>query len=99
MFWMRCPHVFAKVFAGRASEVYAVEFVGGAARKSSVVPRPDDKEIHILRIVLLEQFVYFDRAIEIFLIPPTGDVERRHSYFIKPRSERLPFPECVIIGM
>src|SRR5688500_17450607 len=64
-----------------------------------MVPRTHDQEILFLCIVAFEQLIDFDRTVEIFLVPPSGHVERRHCHAIEPRCKRLPLPESVIVGM
>ena len=65
-----------------------------------MIPWPGDEIIHVVVICLLENLIGFDRAIEIFLVPPTGDDEirdlrlRRHDRRRDPRT-----PEDVIVRM
>ncbi len=95
----RRHHVAAVMRGGVAAEVDAAQRAAGAARPAAVIPRSDDEKVLVLRVVLLEQLVDLDRPVEIFLIPPAGDVERRHRDAVQPRRERLPLPERVVVGM
>ena len=60
---------------------------------------PDDEEVPIRLIVLLERAVDRDRPVEVFLIPPARDVERRHRDAREVRAHRLPLPEVVVVRM
>ena len=53
----------------------------------------------MLRIVLLERIVDANRTVEVFLIPPAGDAERRHLHVVNRGDQRLPLPELVVIRM
>src|SRR5688500_12226838 len=64
-----------------------------------MVPRTDHKEVLLLRIVAFEQFIDLDGAVEVFLVPPTGDVQCRDGYASEPRLKSLSFPERVVIRM
>ena len=95
----RGHHVAAVMGGGVAAEIDAAQRAAGAARPAAVIPGSDDEKVLLLRVVFLEQLVDLDRPVEIFLIPPAGDVERRHRDAVQPRRKRLPFPERVVVGM
>ena len=62
-----------------------------------MIPRADYKKVLLRRVVPLEQLIDLDRAIKIFLVPPTRYIQRRHAHAVQPGCERLPLPERVIV--
>src|SRR5215813_6933470 len=82
-----------------AAEIYAAQLLPVASRPPAVIPRADDEEVFVRRIAPLEQLVNFHRAVEVFLIPPPGDVQSRNSHTVQPWREALPLPERVVVGM
>ena len=51
------------------------------------------------RVVFFEGVVDPDGAVEIFLIPPSRHIERRHLHLVDVRNHRLALPELVVIRM
>ena len=66
---------------------------------AAVIPRADDEIVLVLRVVLLERAVDRDRAVEVLLIPPAGDVQRRHADAVEVLHERFALPERIEVGM
>src|SRR5690606_31953988 len=81
------------------SKIYAGEFVARPSPKSAGLPRPVVAEVHITRVVPVEQFVELGRPILIFLIPPTGCAKRWSRDLTPPRPECLPFPARILIRL
>ena len=69
------------------------------AGPAAVVPRADDQVVQAAGVVLLERLVDVERAVEVLLVPPAGDVQRRHLHPADVGDERLPLPELVVVGM
>lgn len=82
-----------------AAERDRAEFVAIAARPATVVPGADDEVVDALRIVLLEGAVDAERTVEVLLVPPAGDIERRHRAARQLRQHRLRAPERVVVGV
>ncbi len=95
----RRQHVAPVILRGRTAEIDGPELSPFASRPSAMVPRTDDEEVLVRRVVPLEQFVDLDRTVKIFLVPPAGHVQRRHRHAFQPRREGLPLPESIVIGM
>src|SRR5947208_3719421 len=57
------------------------------------VPRADHEEILIVLVVFLQRLIYLERAVEIFLVPPTSDIECRHRHAGEIWRDCLFFPE------
>src|SRR5262249_21292700 len=64
-----------------------------------LIPRTWHKKIQMRRIVLLQRLVDSERAVEIFLIPPAGYIQRRDSDRGRLARERLTHPEVVVVRM
>ena len=64
-----------------------------------MIPWADDEKVLVLRVELLEPFINLNRSVEVLLIPPAGDVERRHRNLGECRDERLHLPKGVVIRM
>src|ERR1051325_9156430 len=82
----------------RAAEVDTSELTTVAARPAAMVPWSNDEKVLFSGVVTFEQLVDLDWTIEVFLVPPTGDVECRHGDAIEPRRERLAFPKRGVVG-
>src|SRR5688572_2693800 len=95
----RRENVLAIVFRRRASEIDRSKLAAFTSRPAAVVPRTDDEEVLFRRVVTFEQFVDLDWTVEVFLVPPTSDVQRRHRNSSEPRLEALPLPERVVVRM
>ena len=91
--------LLAEVLRRRAVERDRAETVAVAVRPAAVVPRPDDEAVEVLRIVLLERRVDLERAEEVLLVPPAGDVQRRHGDLAQVRDHGLLLPERVVVGV
>src|ERR1043165_6204981 len=83
---------------GLTAEVYAAELTAVTTRPPAVVPWSSDEKFLFRYVVTFEQLVDPDWTIEVFLVPPTRDVQRRHGDAIEPRRECLAFPERGVIG-
>src|SRR5579883_2559609 len=81
------------VSAGGAAEIDLPKLSAIAARPAAVIPGADDQKILMRGIVFFEQLIDLEGAVEIFLIPPAGDVQRRHGDAIQPWREALALPE------
>src|SRR6185295_11121013 len=89
----------AEVLASRAVERNRAKPIAGPRRPPAVPPRSDDEIVLFRAVVLLERVVDPDRSVEIFLVPPAGDAERRHLHRADLRDHRLALPEFVVIGV
>src|SRR6202007_2209007 len=94
-----CKHVLSIVLRGLAAEIYGTEFLPVTSGPTAMVPRADDEEVLICRIVPFEQFINLERPVEILLVPPARHIQRRHRYTVQPRREALPLPERIVVGM
>src|SRR5439155_8919672 len=92
-------HIPAVVVRGGAAKIDLAQLLAVAGRPAAMIPRADHEEILLARIVLLQQLVDLERTVEILLIPPARDVERRHRDAVQPRRKRLPLPEGVVVRM
>src|SRR6185503_1512365 len=75
------------------------EAIAGSRGPAAVPPRADHQVVQFRGVVLLERAVDPDRAVEVFLVPPAGDAQRRHLYRSDLWNHRLPLPELVVVGM
>src|SRR5262249_20565170 len=89
----------AKVLRRRASEIDVAELLAFARVPAAVIPRTDDEEVLVVFVELLQPLVDLYRAVEVFLVPPPGDVERRHRHLGERRDQRLLLPELVVVRM
>src|SRR5258708_26382818 len=94
-----CLDLLSVVLAGRRTEIDVAELLSGAIAPATVPPRADDEKVAILPIVLFECPVNGDRPVEVLLIPPAGDVERRDGDSCEIRTHGLPLPELIVIGV
>src|ERR1051326_1591919 len=88
----RSLNLFAEVARRGALELNSPQRVALAARPSAVIPRPGDEKVQALGISLLLHLISLDRAVEIFLIPPSGHVERRHGDVSQVEMHRTLLP-------
>ena len=87
----------AEVLPGGAVERDGPELVPRSAAPPAVIPGPDDEEVQVVRIVLLERRVDRERPVEVLLVPPSRHVERRDPDLAEVRHHRLPLPEGVVV--
>ncbi len=64
-----------------------------------MIPRARHHIVHVVGVFLLQRFVNFHGTVEIFLIPPAGNVKIWHFWSIQVRRHRLLLPELVVVGM
>src|SRR6185369_14973137 len=83
---------------GCTAEVDAAEFISLTARPAAMIPWTNDEKVLLRGVVPLEQLVDLDWTIEVFLVPPTCDVQGWHCDTIQPRRKCLAFPERCVIG-
>src|SRR5512143_2994681 len=88
----------AIVLPGRRAEIDLPQLLAGPAGPPAVPPRADDEEVARLVVVRLERAVDRHRSVEVLLVPPPRDVERRHGDARQIRPHRLPLPEGVVVG-
>ena len=65
----------------------------------SVIPRPGDDEVGVLRIVLLRVAENLPRTPGIFLVPESGNIEIGNGGGVKLAHPGFFFPEVVVVGM
>ena len=92
-------NAIAKIFGGRATEVDVAELLARLRVPASVIPGPNDEEILILCVELLEALIDLHRPVEILLIPPSSDIERWNRDLRQRRDQGLNLPEAVVIRM
>src|SRR5436190_24120066 len=64
-----------------------------------MIPWAGDQIIQMVGVGLLQNLIGFNRTVEVFLIPPTGDVHDRNSDLLKLIDQSLLLPELIIIRM
>src|SRR5688572_12329200 len=62
-----------------------------------MVPWANHEKVLLRLIMSFQQLVDFDWAVKVFLVPPAGNIQRRHSHAVQPRRESLTLPEIVIV--
>ena len=93
-------HDLLAELAGRgAAERDRPQAVAVAPHPAAVVPRADDQGVQAVAVLLLEGLVDPERAVEILLVPPAGDVQRRHAGAAQTRGDGLLAPEAVVVGV
>src|SRR6185369_11493106 len=95
----RRKDVFPVISRGWTAKIDAAELAAVAPGPAAVVPWTDHQEVLFRSIVALEQLVDLDRAVEVFLIPPPGNVQNGHRHAGQPGSECLTFPERIVVGL
>src|SRR5688500_1791970 len=88
-------YLLPEMASGRAAEVQGSQSLPGGSSPAAVVPRSDDEEVEIRRVTLLELPVDLDGTVEVFLVPPAGDVERGDAWPIDLRRHGLALPEGI----
>lgn len=73
--------------------------IAAAARPSAVIPRSGYKVVPVLLVVGFQQRVGLLRPVEIFLIPPAGNVQVGRRGLAQERIVGLCPPELIAIGM
>src|SRR5689334_1803175 len=66
---------------------------------STVVPRPCDHEVSVLRIFFLRMAEDLPRSPRIFLVPEAGDVQVGNTGTVQLVHPGFFLPELVIVGM
>ena len=89
----------AEVPGGVAVEIEVAELAPGTAGPAAVVPWTGNDEVQMTAVVGFEQLVDFLRPVEVFLVPPAGDVQVGHGGLPQVLCEGLFVPELVSIGM
>src|SRR5690242_5684927 len=92
-------NVRTKVLTGGTAKINVAEFISGRPIPSAMIPRTRNQIIQMVRVGFLEDFISFDRPVEIFLVPPTGDVHDWHLGLLELITEGLLLPKQVIIRM
>src|SRR5687768_234780 len=92
-------YLFAEIFAGRAAEFYFAKLVARGAIPAAMIPGAYDQIIQALDILLFQFLIDFQRAIKVFLIPPTRDVQGRHIHLRQILRGGLLLPEGIVIRM
>ncbi len=64
-----------------------------------MVPGPDDDEVLVPSVFLLEDAIRRERSVEIFLIPPSSHVKCWHRRCVEARSKGLSLPEFIVVWM
>src|SRR5437868_6600704 len=95
----RCLDLRSIVLTRGRAEVDVAELLSRSAAPTTVSPWANDEEVAIGPIVLLELAIDHDRPVEIFLVPPSRDVERGHRDAGEIRTHRLSLPELVVVRM
>src|ERR1051326_2087042 len=94
----RNEDVLSVIGRGWTAEVDAAEFTAVTSRPATVVPWTNHEEILFRSVVSFEQLVNFQRTVEVFLIPPARNVQRRYGHTVQPRRKRLPRSEERRVG-
>src|ERR687887_2178863 len=92
-----CLNAIPIEFRRRTAEVDVAELLSRRRVPPTVIPWPDDEKILVLCVEFLEPLVDLNGPVEILLIPPAGDVERRHGDLRQRWNQRLHLPEAVVV--
>src|ERR1035438_9406363 len=91
-------NVVAVIRAGVGAEVDRAE-AGAGAVPAAVIPRAGNEVIEMPSIVRLERGVDTLRAVEIFLVPPAGDVHDGNLDGVQIGREGQALPEGIVVGV
>src|SRR6185503_7146409 len=89
--------ILSEILRRRRSEIDLAEFLAGSSRPAAVTPGTDDEKVLRALIMLLQLTINGDRAVEILLVPPAGDVQGRNGHAREVRLHRLSLPEAVVV--
>src|SRR5947207_14556192 len=87
----RCEYFRPKPASGVAAEIDILQFPSTAA-PTAVVPRAHYKIHLVIFVGFLEGLVKIERAVHIFLVPPSADHKRRHACVGLVKVRRLCLP-------
>ena len=87
-------NLLAEMLPRRLPEIDVPQLLARAA-PAAVVPRADDQVIELPPVILLERLVDLHRAVEVLLVEPARDVERRDRRLLEVVRGRAPLPEAV----
>src|SRR5262249_12496435 len=88
-----------EILRGRTVKRDVAQLVAGSSIPAAVVPRPDDQAVELPRIVPLESLVDREGTVEVLLVPPARDAQRRNEHVADVGDHRLPLPEFVVVRM
>src|SRR5688500_3566785 len=82
---------------GGVAEVDPAQLLPAPPTPSAVVPGTHDQIVKVSGVVTLQGLADLERPVEIFLVPPARNVERRDPDPVEVLHHRLALPEGVVV--
>src|SRR5262249_510174 len=89
--------LLAELPGRRRPELDRPQAVADPGAPPPVVPRPDHDRAEVPRVLLFPGLVDLQRAVEVLLVPPAGDVQGRDLRPCQEAIDRLTPPESVVV--